>query len=87
MIIYKKLMKKFFSFEQFITNMSKIKGSNAERELLRMFWASSWACIRSAGSGSMHFPSPDLLAANKIRRLAIEVKAQEIFSNRRDKAT
>ena len=54
--------------------MSKSKGTNAERELLKMFWAESWACIRSAGSGSMQFPSPDLIAANKIRRLAIEVK-------------
>ena len=55
--------------------MSKRKGSNAERELVKMFWANNYGCIRSAGSGSMHFPSPDLLAANKIRRLAIEVKA------------
>ena len=46
--------------------MSKSKGSNAERDLIRRFWA--------AGSGSMHFPSPDILAGNKIRRLAVEVK-------------
>jgi holliday junction resolvase Hjr len=55
--------------------MSKIKGTNAERELIRAFWGNGWAAIRSAGSGSMHFPSPDILAGNKIRRLAIEVKA------------
>lgn len=55
--------------------MSKTKGSNAERELVHMLWAHSWAAIRSAGSGSMHFPSPDILAGNKIRRLAIESKA------------
>ena len=55
--------------------MSKVKGSNAERELIRMLWSEGWAAIRSAGSGSMHFPSPDILAGNKIRRLAIEVKA------------
>ncbi|MEK6916280.1 MAG: Holliday junction resolvase Hjc [Nanoarchaeota archaeon] len=55
--------------------MSKRKGSNAERELLNMLWAASWAAIRSAGSGSMHFPSPDILAGNGIRRLAIEAKA------------
>lgn len=59
----------------FVVFMSKIKGSNAERELIRFFWGSGWAAIRSAGSGSMHFPSPDILAGNKIRRLAIEVKA------------
>lgn len=55
--------------------MSKIKGTNAERELIKLFWSVGWAAIRSAGSGSMHFPSPDILAGNKIRRLAIEVKS------------
>jgi Holliday junction resolvase len=55
--------------------MSKIKGSRVERELINMLWAAGWAAIRSAGSGSMHFPSPDILAGNKIRRLAIEVKS------------
>jgi holliday junction resolvase Hjr len=55
--------------------MSKAKGSNAERDLIKMFWAAGWAAIRSAGSGSMQFPSPDVLAGNKIRRLAVEVKA------------
>ncbi|MCM2324965.1 MAG: Holliday junction resolvase Hjc [Candidatus Woesearchaeota archaeon] len=55
--------------------MSKIKGSNAERELIRLFWGIGWAAIRSAGSGSMHYPSPDVLAGNKIRRLALEAKA------------
>jgi len=55
--------------------MSKRKGTNAERELIKNFWANGWAAIRSAGSGSMHFPSPDLLVGNKIRKLAIEVKA------------
>jgi len=54
--------------------MSKSKGNKAERDLLNKFWSNGWACLRSAGSGSMHFPAPDLLAANKIRRLAIEVK-------------
>ena len=52
----------------------KDKGSNAERELLHMFWAKGWACIRSAGSGSMKYPGPDLIVGNKIRRLAIECK-------------
>ncbi|MEM3373774.1 MAG: Holliday junction resolvase Hjc [Candidatus Woesearchaeota archaeon] len=54
--------------------MSKIKGTRAERELIKMFWASGWAAIRSAGSGSMHYPSPDILAGNKLRILAVEVK-------------
>lgn len=55
--------------------MSKIKGTRAERELIKMFWEAGWEAIRSAGSGSMHYPSPDILAGNKIRILAIEVKS------------
>lgn len=55
----------------------KAKGSNAERELLHMFWSKGWACIRSAGSGSMKYPGPDLLVGSKgrNRRLAIECKS------------
>jgi Holliday junction resolvase len=53
----------------------KSKGISAERELLHRFWGNGWACIRVAGSGSMGFPSPDLLAGNAIRRLAIECKS------------
>ncbi|MBN2111730.1 Holliday junction resolvase [Candidatus Woesearchaeota archaeon] len=55
--------------------MSKIKGTKAERELLKMLWHNGWATIRSAGSGSMKFPSPDLLAGKGERKLAIECKA------------
>lgn len=58
----------------FYINMSKRKGTNAERELIKLFWLVGWAAVRVAGSGSMQFPSPDLLVGNKIRRLAIEVK-------------
>ena len=54
---------------------TKSKGTNAERDLIRKFWASGFAAIRSAGSGSMQFPSPDILAGNKVRCLAIEAKA------------
>ena len=53
----------------------KRKGTNAERELVHMFWNNSWAAIRVAGSGSSQFPSPDVLASNAIRRLAIECKS------------
>ena len=53
----------------------KDKGVNAERELLHMFWSKGWACLRSAGSGSMKYPGPDLIAGNKTRRLAIECKS------------
>ena len=53
----------------------KAKGTQAERELLHMFWNKKWACIRSAGSGSMKYPGPDLIVSNKARRLAIECKS------------
>ncbi len=49
-------------------------GANAERELLKLFWKNDIACVRIAGSGVSKFPCPDLLAGNKIKILAIEVK-------------
>src|SRR3989338_3013401 len=52
----------------------KAKGSAGEREMVRFFNESGFACIRAAGSGSQRYPSPDILAANAIRRLAIECK-------------
>ena len=52
----------------------KSKGINAERELIHLFWKNNWAAVRIAGSGSMKYPSADVLATNKIRRLAIECK-------------
>ena len=52
----------------------KSKGINAERELVHMFWAKNWACLRVAGSGSSKYPSPDLLVGNNLRKLAIECK-------------
>jgi Holliday junction resolvase len=53
----------------------KAKGSNAERELVHMFWDKGWAAIRVAGSGSSQYPSPDVLAGNNLRKLAVECKA------------
>ena len=52
----------------------KAKGTNAERELVSKFWKAEWAAIRVAGSGSSRFPSPDILAGNGHRKLAIECK-------------
>jgi len=52
----------------------KSKGTNAERELLHMFWGAGWACVRVAGSGSSRYPSPDLLASNRIRKVCVECK-------------
>lgn len=53
----------------------KAKGINAERELVHLFNEAGWSCIRVAGSGSSKYPSPDILAGNAIRRIAIECKA------------
>lgn len=53
----------------------KAKGSNFERDLIHSFFANGWVAIRSAGSGSMQNPSPDIIAGNNLRRLAIECKA------------
>ena len=53
----------------------KSKGINAERDLIHKFWATNeWGALRVAGSGSMRYPSADVLATNKLRRLAIECK-------------
>ena len=54
---------------------SKSKGSKAERELLHLFWSKGLGCIRSAGSGSMKYPGPDLIVSNKVRTIAIECKS------------
>jgi len=52
----------------------KAKGSNAERELVKFFNEAGWGAIRIAGSGSSRYPSPDILAGNAVRRVAIECK-------------
>ena len=52
----------------------KAKGTRGERELVKFFNESGWACIRTPGSGSSSYPSPDILAGNAIRRVAIECK-------------
>ena len=54
---------------------TKAKGINAERDLIHKFWGTGvWTAIRVAGSGSQRYPSPDVLAGNKLRKLAIECK-------------
>lgn len=52
----------------------KSKGINAERELVHKLWAAGWGACRIAGSGSSHYPSPDVIAGNGSRSLAIECK-------------
>ena len=54
---------------------AKAKGSNAERELIHLFWSKNWAAVRAAGSGSSVYPCPDILASNAARVLAIECKS------------
>ncbi|MBI5881069.1 Holliday junction resolvase [archaeon] len=53
----------------------KSKGINAERELIHLFWGNGWSACRVAGSGSIKYPCPDVIAGNNIRKLAIECKA------------
>ena len=55
----------------------KSKGLNAERELVHLFWSRGFASIRVAGSGSSRYPSPDVLAGNGARRIAVECKASK----------
>jgi len=51
------------------------KGSNAERELIHLFWAKEWAACRVAGSGRQNYPAPDVIANRAGINLAIECKA------------
>jgi Holliday junction resolvase len=53
---------------------NKAKGSRAERELINMFWQAGWAAMRAAGSGSTQYPSPDIVAGNANKKIAIEAK-------------
>ena len=58
----------------FIVMSRKSKGINAERELIHLFWKKGWSACRIAGSGSARYPSPDIIAGNNVRKLAIECK-------------
>jgi len=56
----------------------KQKGSNAERDLVHKFWQTgTWAAHRIAGSGSSKYPSPDIIASNNLRKVAIECKSSK----------
>lgn len=70
------LFTKIFISEYYKKIMSrKSKGINAERELVHLFWGNEWGAIRVAGSGSIKYPCPDVIAGNGVRRLVIECKA------------
>ncbi len=53
---------------------AKTKGTGAERELVHLFWEKGWAAARVAGSGSIKYPVPDILAGKNKQVLAIECK-------------
>lgn len=53
----------------------KAKGSAAERELVTMLWGVNFAAIRAAGSGVTKFYSPDVLASNGSKIIAVECKS------------
>ncbi|MBN2880996.1 Holliday junction resolvase [Candidatus Woesearchaeota archaeon] len=55
----------------------KSKGLDAERELIHKFWKMGWAAIRCAGSGSIKYPVPDVLAGSSTRQIAIECKTNQ----------
>jgi len=65
---------------------AKQKGSQAERDIVSLFWGKKeWCAHRIAGSGSSKYPSPDIIAGNVLRTVAIEVKttkdSKKYFSN------
>lgn len=49
----------------------KQKGTIAERELIHLFWKNNIPAVRVAGSGSMRYPSPDILAGTPLKKFAI----------------
>lgn len=53
----------------------KQKGTIAERELIHLFWKNNIPAVRVAGSGSMRYPSPDILAGTPLKKFAIECKS------------
>lgn len=52
----------------------KKKGIQAERELLGELWFRGLAAVRVAGSGSSRYPTPDIIAGNHKKTLALECK-------------
>lgn len=54
---------------------AKAKGSNAERELIEMFYNAGFAAMRAAGSGVSRYPCPDVLAGNGKKFYAFECKS------------
>jgi len=53
---------------------AKSKGTNGEREVIRSFWSLGWVAMRAAGSGSTHYPCPDIIAGKLGKRIVVECK-------------
>lgn len=51
------------------------KGSNAERELIKVLFEKGFSVVRAAGSGKTSLPSPDIVALNSSKKMAFECKA------------
>ena len=63
-----------------IMKNKKQKGSNAERELVEMFWEKGFSAVRVAGSGTSKFPCPDVVASNGQLTFQLNVKVtQEVM--------
>ena len=58
---------------RFVRN-KKAKGTAAENELIKLFWENKYACFRAAGSGSNQYPTPDIIAGNNLKKIALEIK-------------
>ncbi len=50
------------------------KGMKFERDLIHMFWDKGYAALRTAGSGAARYPTPDVVAGNGNKFIALEVK-------------
>ena len=57
-----------------IIRNKKAKGTEAENFLIKKFWQNDFACFRSAGSGSNSYPTPDIIAGNILKKIALEIK-------------
>lgn len=58
----------------------KSRGCDYERRLVHLLQSLGFHAVRVAGSGCMKYPSPDILASNKSRLLAFEVKSSQTGS-------
>jgi holliday junction resolvase Hjr len=72
----------FFAYGDNMSSHRNLKriGTIAEREILKRLWECGWAAIRSPGSGSAQHPSPDIIAGNCVRRIALECKVSKTDS-------